>query len=313
MTDASAQPPDGRGRRRARRARARADFDQANERIKQRTGRDLIGATLIGVALGVAVLLSLIIWKQAFVLFVFAAGGSGVFELSRALQHRDRRIDLAPQLIGLVGMALSAWFLALWQHWVVVVAAVVLVIAWRLFAQLIRGDHRPHADVWEDVAAGSLVQLYVAFSASLAVILLRQDAGEWWVLAFIIIAIVADTAAYASGLMFGKHPMAPRVSPKKTWEGFAGAVIGAPVAGILLAVFMLHIPWPAGILVGLVILVTATLGDLGESMIKRDLGIKDMSSWIPGHGGVLDRLDSILPSAGAALALYYLLIPLVTR
>ena len=105
--------------------------------------------------------------------------------------------------------------------------------------------------------------------------------------------------------------MAPRISPKKTWEGFAGAVVAAVVAGVLLALFMLGLDWWMGVVFGVVILATATVGDLGESMIKRDLGIKDMSSWLPGHGGVLDRLDSILPSGTAALALYYLFTPLV--
>ena len=104
--------------------------------------------------------------------------------------------------------------------------------------------------------------------------------------------------------------MAPRISPKKTWEGFAGAFVAALVAGVLLAVLMLQVPWWAGLVFGAVVLATATVGDLGESMLKRDLGIKDMSSWLPGHGGVLDRLDSILPSATAALALFYLLSPL---
>jgi phosphatidate cytidylyltransferase len=312
MTDASVQPPDGNGRRRARRARARADFDHANERIKQRTGRDLLGAIAIGLLLGVVLVLSLIIWKPVFLVFVLAAAGSGIFEIARALQGSGRRIDLVPHVLGLIAMVISAWFLPLWIHWVVVCAAVVLVVAWRLVAQAIARGGRSAVAVWRDVLAGALVQLYVPFSASLAIILLRQEHGEWWVLAFIIIAIVADTAAYATGLSFGKHPMAPRVSPKKTWEGFAGAVAGAIVAGILLAAFMLSLPWATGIIIGVVILITATIGDLGESMIKRDLGIKDMSSWIPGHGGVLDRLDSILPSAGAALALYYLLTPLVT-
>jgi len=319
MTDASEQPPDGGGRRRGRRSRARADFDraradfdQANERIKQRTGRDLIGAILIGLVIGVAVLLSLLIWKPVFILFVLAAAGTGIFEISRALQAGGRRIDLIPQLIGMLAMVASAWFLPLWQHWVVVCGAVVLIVLWRVVAGAVertRGGGAP----WQDVLAGVLVQLYVPFTASLAIILLRQESGELWVLAFIILAIVADTAAYATGLTLGKHPMAPRVSPKKTWEGFGGAVVGAVVAGILLSAFMLGLPWASGIIFGLVILFTATIGDLGESMIKRDLGIKDMSSWLPGHGGVLDRLDSILPSAGAALALYYLLTPLVTR
>ena len=104
--------------------------------------------------------------------------------------------------------------------------------------------------------------------------------------------------------------MAPRISPKKTWEGFAGAALAALIAGVLLSLFMLGLPWWTGLVIGAVILGTATAGDLGESMIKRDLGIKDMSSWLPGHGGVLDRLDSILPSVVGALALFYLFSPL---
>jgi len=320
MTDASEQPPDGRGRRRGRRSRARAeidraraDFDHANERIKQRTGRDLIGAIVIGLVIGIALLLSLLIWKPVFILFVLAAAGTGIFEFGRALQAGGRRIDLAPQLVGMLAMVASAWFLPLWEHWVVVCAAVVLVVVWRLVAAAAGRRRTAGGSLWQDVLAGVLVQLYVPFTGSLAIILLRQDSGELWVLAFIVLAIVADTSAYATGLTLGKHPMAPRVSPKKTWEGFAGAVVGAVIAGILLSFFMLGLPWATGIIFGLVILFTATIGDLGESMIKRDLGIKDMSSWLPGHGGVLDRLDSILPSAGAALALYYLLTPLVTQ
>jgi phosphatidate cytidylyltransferase len=125
-------------------------------------------------------------------------------------------------------------------------------------------------------------------------------------LAFLIIVIVSDVGAYASGLTFGRHPMAPRISPKKTWEGFAGAVLFALFAGVLLALFMIDQPWWVGLIFGGSLVLTAVLGDLIESLIKRDIGVKDMSSWLPGHGGVLDRLDSILPSAVAAFALYQL-------
>jgi phosphatidate cytidylyltransferase len=212
-------------------------------------------------------------------------------------------------VIGTV-LVLSGYFVDLWLHWVTVFAAVALVIVWRLVAQMFAKDGRTYGAVLGDVLTAGFIQLYVPFLTSLCLILLRQEGGEWWVLAFIIIVVAADTGAYAAGLAFGRHPMAPRISPKKTWEGFGGAALAALIAGVLLSMFMLGLPWWAGLVLGAVILGTATAGDLGESMIKRDLGIKDMSSWLPGHGGVLDRLDSILPSAVAALALYYLLGPL---
>ncbi|MDQ1128786.1 phosphatidate cytidylyltransferase [Microbacterium sp. SORGH_AS_0888] len=292
-------------------AHARAEFEEANERIKQRTGRDLILAVLIGLAIGAVVFVSLVFFTWPFVIFGSAAALLGVFEFTRALQGAGRRVDVVPQLIAALAVLLPAFFLDLWLHWVALFVAIAFVVVWRLISQMVARDGRRYDDVIDDVLAGGFVVVYVPFLASLALVLLRQDHGAWWVMAFLIIAIASDTGAYATGLMFGRHPMAPRISPKKTWEGFAGAAVAAVIAGILLAWLMLELPWWAGIVLGVVILGTATAGDLGESMVKRDLGIKDMSSWLPGHGGVLDRLDSILPSAVAALALYYLLTPLV--
>jgi phosphatidate cytidylyltransferase len=291
-------------------AQAKAEFEEANERLKERTGRDLIVAILIGLAIGAVLIASLIFWKEVFVLFALAAGMLGIFEFGRALKGSGRRVDLIPQLVLGALLILSGYFLDLWLHWVAAFVAVALVIVWRLLAQMFAKDGRTYGAVLSDVLIAGFVQLYVPFLTSLCLILLRQDGGEWWVLAFIIIAVASDTGAYAAGLSFGKHPMAPRISPKKTWEGFAGACLAALIAGVLLALFMLGLPWWPGLVIGAVILGTATAGDLGESMIKRDLGIKDMSSWLPGHGGVLDRLDSILPSVVGALALYYLFAPL---
>src|SRR5690606_25909897 len=142
--------------------------------------------------------------------------------------------------------------------------------------------------------------------AGFAVLLTAQDGGEWWTLAFIVTVVAADVGAYASGLTFGKHKMAPHISPGKTWEGFAGGLVATQIAGILLMVFMLGKPWWLGVIFGLALIFTATIGDLAESLIKRDLGIKDISTWLPGHGGFLDRLDSILPSAAAAYVLFYI-------
>lgn len=291
-------------------AQARNDFEEVNERIKARTGRDLIVAILIALAIGAVLILSLVFFKWGFVLFALAAVLLATFEFGRALATAGRRVDIAVQMVAGALMVLSGFFVDLWLHWVVVFALVALVVVWRLVGQMISADGRTYGDVLGDVLTAGFLQLYVAFFGSLTLVLLRQDGGEWWVLGFIIIVVAADTGAYASGVMFGRTPMAPRISPKKTWEGFAGAALASAIAGVLLGLFMLGVGWWMGLILGLVILGTATAGDLGESMIKRDLGIKDMSSWLPGHGGVLDRLDSILPSGTAALALYFLFIPL---
>ncbi|MFC8681415.1 phosphatidate cytidylyltransferase [Microbacterium ureisolvens] len=292
-------------------AQARADFEEANERIKERTGRDLILAILIALAIGAVLLGSLLFVKWAFVPFALAAALLAIFEFSRALIVSGRRVDLVPQLLAGAAVVLSGYFASSWFHWVVLFVALAFVVVWRLVAQMAANDGRTYATVLGDVLIATFLQLYVAFLGSLCLVLLRQEDGQYWVLSFIIVAVASDTGAYVAGITMGKHPMAPRISPKKTWEGFAGATAAAIIAGVLAGIFMLGIDWWMGVIFGIVILLTATVGDLGESMIKRDLGIKDMSSWLPGHGGVLDRLDSILLSVVGALGLYYLFTPLV--
>jgi phosphatidate cytidylyltransferase len=290
--------------------RAKADFEQANERINARTGRNLLLAIAIGVSLGAVVIGTLLFVKWFFLLFALPVCALGVFEFSRALQAAGRRVDVVPQLIAAVAIPLSAAFLDSATHWVITFAAITALIVWRLIAQMAAADGRRYGAVVSDVLTAGFIQVYVVFLASLILVLLRQDAGEWWVLAMLIVVVAADTGAYAAGLAFGRHPMAPQISPKKTWEGFAGAVLASLVGAVLIGMLALHLPLWACLVFGVVILVCATIGDLGESMIKRDLGIKDMSSWLPGHGGVLDRLDSILLSGAAALGLYFVLYPL---
>jgi phosphatidate cytidylyltransferase len=292
--------------------RARTDFEQANERINARTGRNLLMAIVIGLAVGLVVLGTLLFVKWVFLLFAIPVCLLGVFEFARALQVSGRRVDVWPQVVAGALLLLTAYFTGHWTHWVVTFAVITAVLVWRMMAQMTARDGRPYRDVVGDVLVAGLIQLYVVFLASLLLVLLRQDHGELWVLGTLVVVVAADTGAYASGLAFGKHPMAPRISPKKTWEGFAGAVVLSIAAAVLYGMFVLSLPAWACVLFGAVIVASATVGDLAESMIKRDLGIKDMSSWLPGHGGVLDRLDSILPSAAAALASYFLFFPLVS-
>jgi phosphatidate cytidylyltransferase len=181
-----------------------------------------------------------------------------------------------------------------------------LVTLWRL-VELIWPKHRvSRAELFKDLQAGIFVQSYVVFLGSFALLLTGREGGQWWALGFLIVVISTDTGAYASGLLLGKHKMAPRISPKKTWEGFAGSVLAATIAGVLVALFMIDQPVWVGLLFGVCLALAATLGDLSESLIKRDLGIKDISTWLPGHGGFLDRVDSVLPSAAVAYAFYLL-------
>ena len=116
--------------------------------------------------------------------------------------------------------------------------------------------------------------------------------------------VANDTFGYLVGASLGKHPMAPKISPKKSWEGFAGSIAGATAVGVLAAVFLLDKPWWVGVVLAVGMVAAATAGDLSESMVKRELGIKDMSSILPGHGGVMDRLDSIVFASPVAFILY---------
>jgi phosphatidate cytidylyltransferase len=282
----------------------RAQIDQANEKIEARTGRNLPLAILIGLALGFAMLFSLIVVKELFMivaafLIVFTA-----FELASALRAAGRRVPRWPTVIAALATVPAAFYLGDTGKWLVTIGGILFVALWRLAELTVPRLRGPWHELRSDLVAGTFIQVYVPFLASFSVILTAKEGGEWWTLAFLIIVIATDTGAYATGLTFGKHPMAPRISPKKTWEGFAGSVAAAFLAGVLLSIFMIHEPWWFGFVFGGVMVATATIGDLTESLLKRDLGIKDISTWLPGHGGFLDRMDSIVLSAAAAYVLF---------
>lgn len=289
---------------RAQIATTRAHLDDANEKLEAKAGRNLPLAIGFGLVLGVSMLLSLILVKSFFMLVAAALLAFTAFELASALWFAGRYVPRVPTIFAAVALVPAAFYFGASGAWLVFLGGVLLVGLWRA-AEQIRPSRRGTAlEFWKDLGAGTLVQAYVPFLGSFAVVMAAQDGGEWWTLAFLLIVISTDTGAYASGLLFGKHPMAPKISPKKTWEGFAGSVLVALVVGVVLALFMLGQPWWFGLVFGITMVATATLGDLTESLIKRDLGIKDISTWLPGHGGFLDRLDSVLPSTIATYALF---------
>lgn len=278
---------------------------ETNERLNARSGRPLVWAILIGLALGGALLLSLLVIKALFMVLAALLLGFATWELATALRRAGRDVPRLPAVVGAVAIVPAAFFWGAAGHWLVTLGAIALVSVWRLAELAFRPSHRTGGrGLLLDLAAGALVLLYVGLMGGFAVLLTAQDGGEWWTLAFLITVVAVDTGAYASGVLLGRTPMAPGISPNKTWEGFTGAALVALVAGILLSMLMLGQPWWVGAIFGLVLLLTGTAGDLAESLIKRDLGVKDMSSWLPGHGGFLDRLDSILLSAAPAYALF---------
>jgi phosphatidate cytidylyltransferase len=164
-------------------------------------------------------------------------------------------------------------------------------------------------DAVRDVAGGFFVAVYPSFLAGFAALMLAPQDGARRTVTFILVTVLSDVGGYAFGVVFGKHPMAPSVSPKKSWEGFAGSVLTCVVGGAIAVPLLVHGPWWGGAVLGACAAVAATVGDLTESTIKRDLGIKDMSTILPGHGGAMDRLDSLLLVAPIAWALLQVLVP----
>jgi len=282
----------------------RASLEATNDRINARTGRNLLFAVSVGLLLGGVVLVSLVVVKELFLLIAMALMAFTAYELATALRQAGRRVPRVGSVVAVVAYLPITYFWRPDGQWLGLLGVMAGLALWRVVEQAVPARRTSARALAGDVGSSLFLLAYVGLLGSFAVLLTAGDGGEWWTLAFLILVVCCDTGAYVAGLNFGKHPMAPTISPKKTWEGFAGAAIAAVLAGILLAVFMIDQPLWFGALMGLVIVVTATMGDLAESLMKRDLGVKDISSWLPGHGGFLDRLDSILPSAAVAYALF---------
>jgi phosphatidate cytidylyltransferase len=282
----------------------KADLGARNEALTARTGRNLPAAIGIALAFAVVMLGTLLIWPPSFMVVGAFLLGVGVYELTSAMRFAGRDVPRIPSVAVAVAVVPAAFLLGQAAALFTLLGGIVLISLWRLVEVAVARQRPPAGNVARDLTNGLFVQAYVSLLGACVVLLSAQRDGPLWVIGFILVVVAVDTGAYATGLNLGKHPMAPRISPKKTWEGFAGSVAASIVVGILVAWLMLGLPWWTGVVLGVLISGSATLGDLTESMIKRDLGIKDISSFLPGHGGLLDRIDSILPSAAVAYVLY---------
>lgn len=260
-----------------------------------RAGRDLKAAVAVGVGIGILVIATLFLYRPAFAVVVGLAVVLAIGELQAAVRTGGVEVPRWPLLIGGAAMLVASWFWGL-QGLVIALLATFLAV---IFGRM-RG---PLHGYLASTATGLFITIYVPFLAGFAVLLTVPDNGAKLVLAWAIAVVCSDTGGYAAGVLFGKHPMAPRISPKKSWEGFAGSVVLAGIAGAVVFEFLLDFPWWLGVPYGAIVAVFAVTGDLLESIIKRDVGVKDMGSLLPGHGGAMDRMDSLLLTAPVAYVL----------
>ena len=272
------------------------------EKKPSRAGRDLPVAIASGLGLVLVIILSLVFWKPAFVILVVASRSS--WRSGRCTGGSSTRgIDIPqqPLMLGGVAMLVLAYLFGAPALVTATAVTVLITMLWLL---------RRGVDGYVQNATASVFTLiYVPFLASFVALLLAEDEGVKAVITFIAVTVASDIGGYAAGVLFGKHPMAPVISPKKSWEGFAGSALACVVTGYLLVVHLLGGDWWVGVALGVIAVVMATLGDLCESVMKRDLGIKDMSQVIPGHGGLMDRLDSLLATVAPIwLLLHYLVL-----
>jgi phosphatidate cytidylyltransferase len=289
---------------RATNAKIEAQVRATNAKIEERTGRNLVAAIAIGIVFGAAFISSLIFLTWIFMIF---AGVLMVFlalELTAAFRASGRNVPRIPSAIAAAGVIVATFYWQTKGQWLILLAGMGFITIWRLVEAAIPSRRKPAGQLGIDLLAGLFIQAYAIFLGSFTVLLASEPRGNLWVLALLIVVVSTDTGAYVTGLLLGKHKMAPRISPKKTWEGFGGSIVAAQIASFLVGWLLLDISVLDRIIFGLALALTATLGDLVESLIKRDLGIKDISNWLPGHGGFLDRLDSVLPSAAVAFALF---------
>ena len=269
-----------------------------------RTGRNLPVAIGVGAALGGLVILTLLTVKATFLLYVGAAIAVALTELTTAFAKRGINIPVIPVAAGGAALLTCTYWLSARAVLAALALTVVVIVAWRL-------PGGPSGYV-RDVTAGVFATIYLPFLASFVIAMLAPADGPRRVLTFVIVTICSDIGGYFAGITLGRggrHPMAPVISPKKTWEGFAGSAAACLIGGALTVTLLLHGHAWQGLLLGAAAVLAATLGDLAESMIKRDLEIKDMGTLLPGHGGILDRLDSLLIVAPVIWLLLFLFIP----
>ncbi len=261
-----------------------------------RAGRNLPAAIASGLILAAIVIISLFTIKWTFAIVVIAALLIAVFEFVKAFGQRGILVARLPLVSFTIAIPVVAYVWGISAQVTAMGVAMLALLFWRI--------RRGAFGYVRDVTASAFVIAYLPFMAGFLMLTLAADNGPQRVIAFILLTVGNDIGGYAAGVLFGKHPIAAHLSPKKSWEGFAGSMLTQALVGAAAFTWLLQAPWWQGVIAGVILTITATAGDFAESAMKRDLGIKDMGSLLPGHGGMMDRLDSLLPNAFASWVIF---------
>lgn len=264
-------------------------------------GRSLSKSVAVGLILAAIFLASILIYKELFIVLILTVTAIGAWELSSALRTKGWYVPRVPAVVGSVVIMPATYYGGPTLQWLVSLGIVAALILWRtvhLLWERRKANFQTFLRTIRDYGAAAFLVIYLPLSLSFTILMLRRpEDGQYWVITFVTTVALIDSAGYLFGRVFGKHKLAPGVSPKKTWEGLVASIVFGATSAILFTVFLLGGPWWVGLIMAAGIILAAVFGDLAESLIKRDLGLKDMSKLLPGHGGMMDRLDSMLPAA----------------
>ena len=276
---------------------ASAQTDSAPAKTS-RAGRDLPAAIAVSLLLGAIVIGTLIFAPRGWLVILSVAMAVATYEVVARLTEAGYSIPLVPLLVGGQAMVWLTWPMGPAGALGAFGGTVLVCFIWRLLSQGL--DSQP-VNYLRDVSATVFIAAWIPLCGAFGALLVYPDPreGAGRVFALMLGVVFSDIGGYTAGVLFGKHKMVPAISPKKSWEGLAGSLVSGTTAAVLAVVFLMHKPWWVGVAMGLMLVLTATCGDLVESQFKRDLGIKDMGTLLPGHGGLMDRIDGALPSAAA--------------
>lgn len=268
-----------------------------------RAGRNLPAAIIVGlVLLGIA---AVGIFWSSLVLALLAAAlvTLGIWELAQVTKNKNIHLALTPAWVAGLTIPGAAWVGGIDAMVFALFGTILLTVFWTAIGE----PDRPAASM----ATTLLAILWLPFFISFGITLLHESDGSLLLMTTVLAVVASDTFGYIIGATLGKHRMAPKISPKKSWEGFFGSLIGAIAVSVVLTILLLDYEWWVGIIIGIVLMLAATAGDFAASMIKRDFGVKDMGSTLPGHGGVMDRLDSIVFAVPVGYTLFVVVLPLI--